>query len=160
MERLISQKILRSYFHKLERRADLEAAIVGAGPSGLLCAHDLAKAGKHVAIFERMLKPGGGMWGGGMLFNEIVVQTEVLPIVAELGVNHSPVEQGMASADAVELAAALIYHTVHAGAVIFNGIAVEDLPFKEDRVGGVVINWSPVQDQGPQVDPLILEELG
>ena len=148
MELLISQKILRRYFHKLERCADLEVAIVGAGPSGLLCAHDLAKAGKHVAIFERMLKPGGGMWGGGMLFNEIVLRDEGLPILAELGVNHSPVEQGMATADAVEVAAALIYHTVHAGARIFNGITVEDVLFKDDRVIGVVINWSPVLDEG------------
>jgi thiamine thiazole synthase len=72
MELLISRRILRSYFNKLDRCTDLDVAIVGAGPSGLLCAYDLAKAGKQVAIFERMLKPGGGVWGGGMLFNEIV----------------------------------------------------------------------------------------
>ncbi len=35
------------------------AAIVGAGPSGLLCAHDLAVSGHHVEVFDREPKPGG-----------------------------------------------------------------------------------------------------
>ena len=55
-------------------------AIVGGGPSALVAAHDLAKAGFKVAIFERKLAPGGGTWGGAMLFNEVVVQSEALPI--------------------------------------------------------------------------------
>jgi thiazole biosynthesis enzyme len=45
---------------------------------------------------------------------------------------------------------------MHTGARIFNSISVEDVLFKEDRVGGVVINWSPVLDQGLQVDPLMV----
>jgi thiamine thiazole synthase len=154
MELLISQRAVRSYFTKLERCLDIDVAIVGAGPSGLLCAIDLARMGRRVAIFERTLKPGGGVWGGAMLFNEVVVQEARVPILDELGVNHSAAEDGLVTTDSVELAAALTYHAVHAGAHIFNCVTVEDVVFKHDRVAGVVINWSPVLDEHLHVDPL------
>ena len=38
---------------------DKKIAIVGAGPSGLTCAAELAKAGCQVSIFEKQDKPGG-----------------------------------------------------------------------------------------------------
>mgnify|MGYP000535614321 CR=1 FL=1 len=41
-----------------------------------MAAYFLAKAGKKVALFDRKLAPGGGMWGGAMMFNDIVVQEE------------------------------------------------------------------------------------
>ena len=34
-------------------------AVVGAGPAGLSCAHALARAGHHVAVYEARNKPGG-----------------------------------------------------------------------------------------------------
>jgi len=156
MELDISRRILRGYFAKLESCIDLDVAIVGAGPSGLICAHDLAAAGKRVAIFERTLKPGGGIWGGAMLFNEIVVQQEALQFLDDFGIRHSAVQDGLVTADSVETAAALIYRAVHAGAHVFNGVHVEDVVFKDDRVSGVVINWAPVLDEGLHVDPLII----
>jgi len=39
-----------------------KVAIVGAGPSGLTCAHDLVKMGYPVAIFEASSQPGGQLW--------------------------------------------------------------------------------------------------
>jgi formate dehydrogenase beta subunit len=36
-------------------------AVVGAGPAGLACAHDLALLGHHVTLFEAMPLPGGMM---------------------------------------------------------------------------------------------------
>jgi heterodisulfide reductase subunit A2 len=36
-----------------------KVAIVGAGPAGLACAHDLAAEGHDVTIFEAMAEPGG-----------------------------------------------------------------------------------------------------
>lgn len=42
------------------RRANgVMVAVVGAGPSGLTCAADLAKEGFRVVVFERFSKPGG-----------------------------------------------------------------------------------------------------
>jgi len=157
MELLISKKIIRSYYRKLEESLDLDVAIVGAGPSGLLCAYDLARAGKRVALFERALRPGGGVWGGAMLFNEVVIQEGALAIVEELDVRHSAMEDGVATVDSVELAAALIYKAVNSGARLFNGVSVEDVIFKNGRVCGVVINWAPVLDTGMHVDPMMVK---
>ena len=156
MEHLISQRILGAFFGKLEDCIELDVAVVGAGPSGLLCARDLARAGKRVAIFERALKPGGGVWGGAMLFNEVAVQGEAVFILDELGVRHSKLEQDLVTADSVELAAALVYQAVHAGSRIFNAMAVEDVVFKDDQVAGVVVNWSPVMNEQLHVDPLVI----
>lgn len=154
METLISRRIVRGYMEKLERCLDVDVAIVGAGPSGLLCAHDLARAGRRVAVFERHLKAGGGAWGGGMLFNEVAVQDSALPILDELGIRHSEAAEKLATADSVEMAAALVYHAVHVGADLFNAVTVEDVVVREGRVTGIVANWSPVLDQHLHVDPL------
>ena len=70
----ISAAIIESYKNKLIKSLDVDVAIAGAGPAGMCCGYYLAKAGKKVAIFERKLSVGGGMWGGGIMFNEIVVQ--------------------------------------------------------------------------------------
>ena len=51
--------------HRLRRRAPVERtrteriAIIGAGPAGLTAAHDLARAGFGVTVFEAAPEPGG-----------------------------------------------------------------------------------------------------
>jgi formate dehydrogenase beta subunit len=46
----------------LERRTDgMRVAVVGAGPAGLACAHDLALLGHRPTIFEALPLPGGMM---------------------------------------------------------------------------------------------------
>ena len=72
IEKNVSRGIISTYFNKLERNLDLDVAIVGGGPSGIVAAYYLAKAGLKVAQFDRKLSPGGGMWGGAMMFNQIV----------------------------------------------------------------------------------------
>ncbi|MDP8255953.1 MAG: sulfide-dependent adenosine diphosphate thiazole synthase [Candidatus Alcyoniella australis] len=156
MEERISQAIVKSYFDKLLANLTVDVAIVGAGPAGLVAAHDLAAAGKKVAMFERKLAPGGGTWGGGMLFNEVVVQQEVLELLDEFGIGHRPAGDGLHTLDSVELAAGLIHGALKAGAKIFNAVSVEDIVFREGSVGGVVINWTPVQHMGLHVDPLVV----
>lgn len=157
METLISRRILKGFTAKFDDCLDVDVAIVGAGPSGLICAWDLARAGKKVAIFERTLKPGGGVWGGAMLMNELVVQEEAVHILDEAEIRHSALEDGLVTADAVEVASALIYRATHAGARLFNGVHVEDVMFKHGKVSGVVINWASVLDQGLHVDPLMVQ---
>ncbi len=92
-----------------------------------------------------------------MLFNEIVFQEELVPMLEELGIRHVPGGEGLVRADAVETAAALVYRAVHAGARLFNGVAAEDVLFKEDRVAGVVINFGAVLRAGMHVDPLMVQ---
>ena len=120
IEKSVSQGIISSYFKKLERNLDLDVAIVGGGPSGIVAAYYLAKAGLKVAQFDRKLSPGGGMWGGAMMFNDIVVQEEALHIVKEFGINYEQYSDDLFVMDSVESTSALLYKAVHAGATIFN----------------------------------------
>ncbi len=156
METLVSRGIIESYFNKLQDCLELDAAIVGGGPSGIVAAYYLAKAGHKVALFDRKLSPGGGMWGGAMMFNDIVVQEEALPIVQELGLTYKPYREGTYIIDSVHATAGLLYKATQAGAVIFNCYSVEDVVYKKGRVGGVVVNWTPVLREGLHVDPLTI----
>jgi len=154
IEKQVSRGIISTYFNKLERNLDLDVAVVGGGPSGIVAAYYLAKAGLKVAQFDRKLSPGGGMWGGAMMFNQIVVQKEALPIVKDFDINIEPFEDELYVMDSVESTSALLYKAVHAGATIFNCYSVEDVVFKDDIVSGVVVNWTPVLREGMHVDPL------
>lgn len=156
MEKVVSLGIVESYFEKLKSNLDIDAAIVGGGPSGLVAAYYLAKAGKKVALFERKLAPGGGMWGGAMMFNDIVVQEEALPIVEELGIGYKSAGNGTYVIDSVHATSALIYNATRAGATIFNCFSVEDVVFQGERVAGIVVNWAPVMRERMHVDPLAI----
>ena len=156
MEEVISRSIVRRFFEKLERNLALDVAIVGGGPSGLVAAHDLAKKGYKVAIFESTLAPGGGVWGGGMLMNEVVVQQDAIPILDDFRIRTQKLDETYASVDSVELAAGLIFGARQAGAVIFNAVKVEDIVVRDGAVCGVVINWTPVVRLEMHVDPLVI----
>ncbi len=156
MEEVVSRGIVGSYFEKLQDNLSVDAAIVGGGPSGLVAAYYLAKAGRKVAVFERKLAPGGGMWGGAMMFNQIVVQDAALPILDEMGVRYTRIEGGAALADSVHATSALIYKATQAGATVFNCHSVEDVVVHGDRMAGLVINWAPVMREKLHVDPLVV----
>lgn len=154
IETQVSRGIVSTYFEKLQRNLDIDVAIVGGGPSGIVAAYYLAKAGMRVAQFDRKLSPGGGMWGGAMMFNQIVVQEESLDIVRDFDINVEKFEDGLYTIDSVESTSALLYNAVHAGAAIFNCYSVEDVVFKNNVVSGVVVNWTPVLREGMHVDPI------
>lgn len=154
IETQVSAGIISTYFEKMQDCLDLDVAIVGGGPSGIVAAYYLAKAGLKVAQFDRKLSPGGGMWGGAMMFNQIVIQEEALPIVKDFGINYKEWQNGLYTMDSVESTASLLYHAVHAGAVVFNCYSVEDVVYKNNVVSGVVVNWTPVLREGLHVDPL------
>lgn len=154
IETKVSQGIISTYFEKMQRNLNLDVAIVGGGPSGIVAAYYLAKAGLKVAQFDRKLSPGGGMWGGAMMFNQIVVQEEAMDIVRDFDIKYEPFQDGLYVMDSVESTASLLYHAVHAGATIFNCYSVEDVIFKNNVVSGVVVNWTPVLREGLHVDPL------
>ncbi len=155
-ERIISRAIIDGYFKKLKENLDVDIAIVGGGPAGLTAGYYAALAGKKVCLFERKLTIGGGMWGGGMLFNEIVVQESALGILDEFGIRHSEYEKGYHTADSVEAASTLISKAAQAGVKFFNCVSAEDVLMRPDRVIGLVLNWSPVEMAGLHVDPLAM----
>ncbi|MDI9389873.1 MAG: sulfide-dependent adenosine diphosphate thiazole synthase [Synergistota bacterium] len=151
----ITKAITERYFDKFMNNLELDVAIVGGGPSGLVAGYFLAKAGHRVALYERKLSVGGGMWGGGMLFNEIVVQEEAKRLLDELDVRTLPYkEAGYYTADSVETVSTITSKAVKAGLVVFNCISVEDVVAKDDRISGLVINWTAVPMANLHVDPL------
>jgi thiamine thiazole synthase len=150
----ISRAILSRFMAKFSDCLELDVAIVGAGPSGLMAALRLAQKGHKVAIFERKLSIGGGMWGGGMMFNEIVVQEQGAVILKDLGISVEDAGDGYYTADSVECTSTLTSLACKAGARIFNLMTVEDVLVRENRVTGLVINWSAVDIAGFHVDPL------
>ncbi len=156
VENIISSAIIRKFSEKLLSGLTLDVAIVGGGPSALVAAHDLAKKGIRVGIFERKLAPGGGTWGGGMLFNEVVVQDDALAILDDFNIAHAALENapGYHTLDSVEMASGLIFGAMKAGTTMFNSVSVEDIVFKNGKVNGLVINWTPVERLGMHVDPL------
>ena len=153
----ISKGIVEGYTKALSEYLSLDVAIVGGGPSGLVAGYYLAKEGTKVALFEKKLSIGGGMWGGGMMFNKIVVQKEGVRILEVFDVDYEDIGDGYFLADAVQTVGALLFKATKAGLRVFNVISVEDVVFKEDRVCGLVINWSPVEMTGLHVDPLTIK---
>lgn len=153
-EQIISKAIIETYFKELLSNLDVDVAVAGAGPSGLICAYYLASAGRKVAIFERHLKVGGGMPAGGMMFNNIVIQEEAKSVMEEFGITLKKYAEGLYTADAVETMSGISFKTVKAGVKIFNLVSVEDVVVRNNRITGAVLNWSAVDIARLHVDPL------
>jgi len=151
----ISRAITESFMKDFQEAMDVEVAIGGAGPAGMTAAYYLAKEGIKTVIFERSLRPGGGMPGGGMMFNTIVVQEAARAILDEFDVRTREYETGYYTADSVEASSAICLKAIQAGAKIFNLMSIEDVMIREnDRITGLVLNWSAVSLAKLHVDPL------
>jgi thiamine thiazole synthase len=155
-EIVISRAIIESYKDKLVKALDVDVAIVGGGPAGLVCGYYLAKAGKNVVLFERKLSVGGGMWGGGIMFNEIVVQTKAKGLLDEFGIKSRRYEDGYYLADSIESVSTICSKAVKAGLRIFNLMSAEDVMVRNKKVTGLVLNWTSVEMAGLHVDPITM----
>lgn len=150
----ITKAIVERYTKKFVDNLNQDVIIVGAGPAGLTTAYYLAKKGYKVSVFEKKLSIGGGMWGGGMMFNEIVVGEDGKKILDEFGIESEKYDKGYYTADSVETISTICSKAVKAGAKVFNCISVEDVMIDKGGVCGVVINWSVVETANLHVDPL------
>jgi thiamine thiazole synthase len=125
-EIVISRAIIDRYFKKLMDNLDVDVAIVGGGPAGITAGYFLAKEDVKVALFERKLSVGGGMWGGGMMFNEIVVQEDAKKLLDDLGIRTLLFQENYYTADSVEAISTLTALAVKEGVTIFNCVSMED----------------------------------
>ena len=156
-ETTISSLIVKRFARDFTDCLALDVAVVGAGPSGITAARLLAREGFKVAVFERNLHVGGGMWGGGMLFPRIVIQKEACSLLEEVGVSLEAAGDGLYVADAVETVSRCTAAAIEAGVRVWVGIGVEDVVIREDeQVCGVVVNWGAVERAGLHVDPLAI----
>jgi len=154
-EVIISRAIVESYMKDFMGAMEADVVVAGAGPAGLVTAYYLAKEGIKVVVFERQLRVGGGMSGGGMMFNRIVLQEEGKRILDEFEVSAEQYEKGYYVADSLEAISTICSKAIKVGAKVFNLISVEDVMVREDdRITGFVLNWSAVSWSKLHVDPL------
>ena len=156
-EILISKAITESFLAEFLDALEVDVAIAGAGPAGMIAAYYLANEGLKTTLFERQLRVGGGMPGGGMMFSRIVLQEEGKKILDELDVRTKEYERGCYIADSLEATSTICSKAIKAGARIFNLISVEDVMIREDdRITGLVLNWSAVLWSKLHIDPLTI----
>jgi thiazole biosynthesis enzyme len=153
-ETVISKAIIETYLKDLLASVESDVIIGGAGPSGLCAGYYLSKKGYKTLLFERGLKLGGGMPGGGIMFNRIVVQDEARTILDEFGVTYHEYQPGYYVANSLETTACFSDKALKAGLKIFNMITIEDVMVRENTVNGVVINWSSVDMANLHIDPV------
>lgn len=160
-EKEVSRAIVGSFLKQFEEYVESDVIIVGAGPSGLVAARDLAKAGVKVLIIERNNYLGGGFWAGGYFMNKLTVRAPAQELLDELKVPYTAAGEGLYVTDAPHACASLIAAACEAGAKVFSLTFVEDIVARADkRIAGVVVNWSPINHLPKEVaalDPIPLE---
>ncbi|MHA1617421.1 MAG: sulfide-dependent adenosine diphosphate thiazole synthase [Candidatus Njordarchaeales archaeon] len=157
-EHEITRIIVEETLEDWKNLTNVDVAIVGAGPSGLVAGKYLAEKGLRTVIFERRLSFGGGIGGGGMLFHKVVVASPADNILREIGCHLKQVSPGVYVVDTADMMAKLASAAVNAGAKIIFGVTVEDVVFRDNplRITGVVIQWSAVLLAQLHVDPLAI----
>ena len=156
----ITRAILKSFNADLEDYVSSDVIIVGAGPSGLICARELAQKGLRVLLIERNNYLGGGFWIGGFLMNKLTVRAPAHTELERLGVRLTQATDGLYVTDAPWACSKLIASACDAGVKVLNMTTVDDVVLKDGRVCGVVVNWTPVGALPRQitcVDPVSLE---
>ena len=152
-ESQVSRSMTRRYFADLDKYAESDIVIVGAGSCGLSTAYCLAKARPDlkIAIIEAGVAPGGGAWLGGQLFSAMIMRKPADAFLRELGVPYEDADDSFvvvkhaAHFTSTVLSKVLQFENVK----LFNATAVEDLITRTDgdggiRIAGVVTNWTLV----------------
>ncbi len=159
-EKAVTRAIVEEFSRQFSDYVESDCLIIGGGPSGLIFARDLAEKGYKVLVVERNNYLGGGFWLGGYLMNKITVRAPAQKILEELEIPYTTREEGLFVADGPHACSALIKSSCDAGIKIANMTTFDDLVYRQGKVGGAVINWTPVESLPRQitcVDPIAME---
>lgn len=160
-EKEITQAIVKTFADEFIQYSASDVIIVGAGPSGLMAGRDLARKGIKALIVEQNNYLGGGFWIGGFLMNPATFRHPAQKILDELGVKYREYSKDLYVTSAPHACSKLIAAACESGVKILNMVQLDDIVIRENnRVGGVVVNWTPVTALPRNitcVDPIALE---
>ncbi len=164
-EKEVTRAILAEFAATLHEYAETDVVVVGAGPSGLMAARDLATAGVKTLVIESNNYLGGGFWVGGFMMNPVTVRAPAEKVLKELGVPYKELGNGLSVATGPHAVSKLIAAACDAGVKFQNVTQLEDIVLRagadgRPRVAGVVINWTPVSRLPKEItcmDPIALE---
>lgn len=151
-ESQVSRAMTRRYFQDLDKYAESDIVIVGAGSSGLTAAYILGKARPDlkIAIIEANVAVGGGCFLGGQLFSSMVLRKPADTFIKELGLEYEDEGNFIVVKHAALFITKLCSKVLELPNVkLFNATCVEDLITRPTenggvRVAGVVTNWTLV----------------
>jgi thiamine thiazole synthase len=159
-ENQVTRAIVEDFQKNFQDFLQSEVIIIGAGPSGLVAARELAKEGHKVLVVEANNYLGGGFWIGGFLMNTVTFRQPTGKILDEIGIPYREIEPGLLTASGPHACSRLILAACESGVKFLNMAKFDDVVLRNGRVEGVVINWTPVSALPRAitcVDPVSLE---
>ena len=156
----ITNAIVSNFAEDMKQFAKTDVIVVGGGPSGLMAAREIAKQNIDVLVIERNNYLGGGFWIGGYLMNTVTIRSPGQEVLEELNIPYEEFGSNLYTANGPHACSKLIASACDAGVKFLNMTSFDDVILKDNKVDGVVINWTPVSSLPRQitcVDPIALE---
>ncbi|KAG1453021.1 hypothetical protein G6F56_007671 [Rhizopus delemar] len=161
-ESQVSREMVTRYMNDMLHYAESDVVIVGCGSAGLSCAWELSKdPSLKIAIIEQSVSPGGGCWLGGQLFSAMVVRKPADKFLDELEIPYDEKDDYVVVKHAALFTSTILSKILlRPNVKLFNATAVEDLIVKNNKVAGVVTNWTLVtlnHNTQSCMDPNVIE---